>query len=83
MTTTRWPPAISPRAWIPSRFGDRYAGGHVVAAVALSPGATLDEEEAELDGKLVYQVKAPAGRHHDSLWAIAERHLGERPLLCA
>ncbi|MEI8412559.1 MULTISPECIES: BTAD domain-containing putative transcriptional regulator [unclassified Kribbella] len=30
-----------------------------------------------LAGKKVYTVKAPVGHHHDSLWDIAEKHLGD------
>ncbi|WP_051639905.1 hypothetical protein [Cellulomonas sp. URHE0023] len=38
----------------------------------------LDADEgAELVGKLVYVVQPPEGRHHDNLWDIAERTLGE------
>jgi hypothetical protein len=29
------------------------------------------------DVKKIYIVEAPEGRHHDSLWEIAERHLGD------
>jgi hypothetical protein len=39
--------------------------------------AGISKDELALDGRKVYEVKAPAGRHHDSLWAIAERHLGD------
>ena len=39
--------------------------------------AGIDKDELALDGRKVYEVQAPAGRHHDSLWAIAERHLGD------
>jgi hypothetical protein len=41
-----------------------------------APGG-ISDDEAALDGRKVYEVKAPAGRQHDSLWAIAERHLGD------
>jgi len=34
-------------------------------------------EELALDGHKVYVVAAPTGRHHDTLWEIAERHLGD------
>ncbi len=30
-----------------------------------------------LDGRKVYVVQPPQGRHHDSLWELAERHLGD------
>lgn len=39
--------------------------------------AGIDKDELALDGHKVYQVQAPAGRSHDSLWGIAERHLGD------
>ncbi|HST82135.1 MAG TPA: BTAD domain-containing putative transcriptional regulator [Kineosporiaceae bacterium] len=39
--------------------------------------AGIDKDELALDGHKVYEVEAPAGRHHDSLWGIAERHLGD------
>lgn len=32
---------------------------------------------AHPDGPKVYTVAPPVGRHHDSLWDIAERHLGD------
>ncbi|MDQ1292528.1 MAG: hypothetical protein QG608_408 [Actinomycetota bacterium] len=38
---------------------------------------TADPEQlADLVGRKVYVVQPPQGRHHDSLWEIAERHLG-------
>ncbi|WP_407565556.1 LysM peptidoglycan-binding domain-containing protein [Streptomyces sp. 184] len=33
-------------------------------------------EQAERDTKF-YRIQPPEGRHHDSLWEIAERHLGD------
>ncbi|KAB8161374.1 hypothetical protein FH609_027280 [Streptomyces sp. 3MP-14] len=33
-----------------------------------------DEERAEA---IYYRIQPPEGRHHDTLWGIAERHLGE------
>ncbi|NEA31503.1 BTAD domain-containing putative transcriptional regulator [Streptomyces sp. SID13031] len=30
-----------------------------------------------LAGKKIYTVKAPVGHHHDNLWEIAEKHLGD------
>ena len=33
--------------------------------------------KAQNDGELWYEVSPPQGRHHDSLWDIAERHLGD------
>nr|WP_269809853.1 BTAD domain-containing putative transcriptional regulator [Kineosporia rhizophila] len=37
----------------------------------------LSRDELALDGHKVYVVEAPTGRHHDTLWEIAERHLGD------
>jgi hypothetical protein len=42
---------------------------------AAAPAA--DAMEQVLYGKKVYTVQPPEGRHHDSLWDIAERHLGD------
>jgi len=58
------------------------AGG---AAAAPAAGATADgEAEAVLAdateprrARKLYVVRPPQGRHHESLWEIAERHLGD------
>lgn len=34
-------------------------------------------EQAREDGTKFYRIQPPEGRHHDSLWEIAERHLGD------
>jgi hypothetical protein len=69
-----------------ARTGGNAAGGtspgHAHDAAALEPRALRSLAEHEryelaLDGRKVYVVKAPAGRDHDSLWEIAERHLGD------
>ncbi|MBI9115334.1 LysM peptidoglycan-binding domain-containing protein [Sanguibacter suaedae] len=39
--------------------------------------ALTAEEGAELLGQTVYVVHPPEGRHHDNLWDIAERTLGD------
>ncbi|SOD65825.1 DNA-binding transcriptional activator of the SARP family [Streptomyces zhaozhouensis] len=38
---------------------------------------TLAGGEGEAADTLYYRVQPPEGRHHDTLWGIAERHLGE------
>ncbi|MFG1627297.1 BTAD domain-containing putative transcriptional regulator [Kribbella sp. NPDC049227] len=38
---------------------------------------TATNQNNPLAGKKVYTVKAPVGHHHDSLWDIAEKHLGD------
>jgi len=40
-------------------------------------GAATTTSTNPLAGKKVYTVKAPVGHHHDSLWDIAEKHLGD------
>ncbi|MFJ6798538.1 BTAD domain-containing putative transcriptional regulator [Streptomyces sp. NPDC091268] len=34
-------------------------------------------EQAREEGTKFYRIAPPEGRHHDSLWEIAERHLGD------
>ncbi|MEV7525035.1 BTAD domain-containing putative transcriptional regulator [Streptomyces sp. NPDC091371] len=34
-------------------------------------------EQAREDGTKFYRIQPPQGRHHDSLWEISERHLGD------
>ncbi|GAA3872528.1 BTAD domain-containing putative transcriptional regulator [Streptomyces sedi] len=38
---------------------------------------TTSGGEAEAGDALYYRIQPPEGRHHDTLWGIAERHLGE------
>jgi hypothetical protein len=45
------------------------------ALQAPSSGQSTDADS--LVGKKIYTVRAPVGHHHDSLWEIAERHLGD------
>jgi hypothetical protein len=40
-------------------------------------GTTVAGTKNPLAGKKVYTVKAPVGHHHDNLWDIAEKHLGD------
>ncbi|MFB6726394.1 BTAD domain-containing putative transcriptional regulator [Kribbella sp. NPDC056345] len=58
---------------------------HSVTVAQPAPTATATPERVvaaaessnPLAGKKVYLVKAPRSHHHDSLWDIAEKHLGD------
>ncbi|SFI10932.1 transcriptional activator domain-containing protein [Streptosporangium canum] len=62
-----------------AKAGGAPAAGPAVASVALS--APVAEERAPLvpveKAKKVYVVQPPHGRHHESLWEIAEKCLGD------
>jgi hypothetical protein len=47
------------------------------AGVAARQEATRATEAKAQGDKKVYVVQPPQGRHHESLWEIAERHLGD------
>jgi hypothetical protein len=48
------------------------------ASAATAPGQVIPADAgAELVGRRVYVVQPPQGRHHESLWEIAARHLGD------
>ena len=51
--------------------------GEAVSTADLGSEAAPSADPLTLVGKRVYTVKAPVGHHHDSLWEIAERHLGD------
>ncbi|WP_328495801.1 hypothetical protein OHS59_25995 [Streptomyces sp. NBC_00414] len=46
------------------------------AALAEQAAGAAAHAEAEGDTKF-YRIQPPEGRHHDSLWEVAERHLGD------
>ncbi|MDJ0342477.1 BTAD domain-containing putative transcriptional regulator [Streptomyces sp. H10-C2] len=46
------------------------------AATTVTPGAVAAAEAGDKATKF-YRIQPPEGRHHDSLWEIAERHLGD------
>ena len=56
-------------AWMP--------GARQVTLDDLSYGGFHPGDITELTGRKVYVVEPPVGRHHDSLWEIAQRHLGD------
>src|SRR6266545_4192198 len=51
------------------------AVGDATGAAAGHPPAAVAAQAA--GGRKVYVVRPPQGRHHESLWEIAERHLGD------
>ncbi|MBW8803418.1 MAG: hypothetical protein JF587_06105 [Catenulisporales bacterium] len=55
------------------------AGDHAQrSAVAIDSHATSTASTTATKGATkFYRVQPPAGRHHDSLWEIAQRHLGD------
>jgi hypothetical protein len=54
-----------------------HEGRDDVTAVVGHRMITADPEQlVDIVGRKVYVVQPPQGRHHDSLWEIAERHLG-------
>jgi hypothetical protein len=58
--------------------GTGHATGSVAAHAPLGHGQLVPADDGEeLIGRRVYVVQAPQGRHHESLWEIAERHLGD------
>lgn len=52
-------------------------GAYVLTNAGPGSEATPSADSVSLVGKKVYTVKAPVGHHYDSLWEIAERHLGD------
>ncbi|WP_295696219.1 hypothetical protein [Lapillicoccus sp.] len=66
-TTSAGPVTMGPRAPdIPASTG---AASAIPASTATS--------SSDVAGKKVYVVEPPRGHHHDSLWEIAEKHLGD------
>ena len=66
----------------PVDAGSSAAVGSAVEVNAGRADGQAPESEApttsdSLVGRKIYTVKAPVGHHHDSLWEIAERHLGD------
>jgi nucleoid-associated protein YgaU len=49
----------------------------VAAQAEREASGQQSRDELALDGHKVYRVETPSGRHHDTLWEIAERHLGD------
>ncbi|MFE0147239.1 BTAD domain-containing putative transcriptional regulator [Nonomuraea sp. NPDC059007] len=58
-----------------ARLGAPPPAPHPIATVALA--APIVEAETTKKAKKVYVVQPPHGRHHESLWEIAEKCLGD------
>ncbi|MFX4291021.1 BTAD domain-containing putative transcriptional regulator [Streptomyces bohaiensis] len=46
-------------------------------AVALPEESAGTEQRDDADATKYYRIQPPDGRHHDTLWGISERHLGD------
>ena len=67
----------SPAAAVPSAHATAAAAVRAEAGRgALHDAAPVHEQETTRTTKL-YTVQPPQGRHHESLWEIADRHLGD------
>ncbi|GAA1903383.1 BTAD domain-containing putative transcriptional regulator [Streptomyces sodiiphilus] len=58
---------------------DRNTGGEGTAAEAAEAAETADSAGAAdtAEATKYYRIQPPEGRHHDTLWGISERHLGD------
>ncbi|MFB7108974.1 BTAD domain-containing putative transcriptional regulator [Streptomyces sp. NPDC056291] len=59
-------------------FGQqREQAANTAAAVAEQAASVAAKAEAKQGDTKYYRIQPPEGRHHDSLWEIAQRHLGD------
>ncbi|MGW3508110.1 BTAD domain-containing putative transcriptional regulator [Streptomyces sp. NPDC000994] len=59
-------------------FGQqREQAANTAAAVAEQAATAAAKAEAKQGDTKYYRIQPPEGRHHDSLWEIAQRHLGD------
>ncbi|PJM94090.1 bacterial transcriptional activator domain-containing protein [Streptomyces sp. CB01373] len=59
-------------------FGQqREQAADTAAAVAEQAASAAAQAEAKQGDTKYYRIQPPEGRHHDSLWEIAQRHLGD------
>ncbi|MFF7900297.1 BTAD domain-containing putative transcriptional regulator [Streptomyces sp. NPDC088817] len=59
-------------------FGQqREQAADTAAAVAEQAAGAAAQAEAKQGDTKYYRIQPPEGRHHDSLWEIAQRHLGD------
>ncbi|MFD5472436.1 BTAD domain-containing putative transcriptional regulator [Streptomyces sp. NPDC127105] len=59
-------------------FGQqREQAADTAAAVAEQGASAAAQAEAKQGDTKYYRIQPPEGRHHDSLWEIAQRHLGD------
>ncbi|MYQ63436.1 LysM peptidoglycan-binding domain-containing protein, partial [Streptomyces sp. SolWspMP-5a-2] len=73
-------PAVAAARQTPGLFAQQQEraadGAAAVAAQASVAAAHADAAHRHGDTKY-YRIQPPEGRHHDSLWEIAQRHLGD------
>lgn len=74
-------PAVAAAQQTPGLFAqqqERAADSAAALAAQASQAATHAETAAHQHGDTkYYRIQPPEGRHHDSLWEIAQRHLGD------
>ncbi|WP_030678109.1 BTAD domain-containing putative transcriptional regulator [Streptomyces sp. NRRL B-1347] len=72
-------PAAAAAQRTPGLFAQEHQGAAAAAnAVADQAAQAADRAGTGEDGDTkFYRIQPPEGRHHDSLWEIAERHLGD------
>ncbi|MFJ2567664.1 MULTISPECIES: BTAD domain-containing putative transcriptional regulator [unclassified Streptomyces] len=59
-------------------FGQqREQAAETAAAVAEQAASAAAQAEAKQGDTKYYRIQPPEGRHHDSLWEISQRHLGD------
>ncbi|WP_326803606.1 hypothetical protein OIE49_20735 [Streptomyces sp. NBC_01788] len=59
-------------------FGQqREQAADTAAAVAEQAASAAAQAEAKQGDTKYYRIQPPEGRHHDSLWEISQRHLGD------
>ena len=70
---------VSPAPPAHSSFASTGTLGHAIAGPRLGENRLLDDPAVSpaANGIKYYVVEPPAGRHHDSLWDIAQRYLGD------
>ncbi|MFC7012792.1 BTAD domain-containing putative transcriptional regulator [Streptomyces viridiviolaceus] len=74
-------PAVAAAQQTPGLFGQQQEQAADAAAAlaeqASQAAAHADSPSAKDGDTKYYRIQPPEGRHHDSLWEIAERHLGD------
>lgn len=60
----------------PANLGASADATNGQGTLQVAPAAQSTDPHS-LVGSKIYTVRAPVGHHHDSLWEIAERHLGD------
>lgn len=58
-------------------FGQEQAGSAASAVAEQAEQAAAHADGSKSEDTKYYRIQPPEGRHHDSMWEIAERHLGD------